>query len=80
MLGMICIRACSRLAGCRTATRVRSVHSITGITAAQVMRVCVFVAKYPVIKCHLTVTVYKVSYDLLTSPLCVCVCLRLMKR
>ncbi|XP_042348923.1 histidine--tRNA ligase isoform X1 [Plectropomus leopardus] len=36
MLGMFCIRACSGLVGFRTATRVRSLHSHTGITVAQI--------------------------------------------
>lgn len=36
MLAMFCIRACSRLVGCRTATRALSLHSFPGITVAQV--------------------------------------------
>ncbi|XP_070819016.1 histidine--tRNA ligase isoform X1 [Chaetodon trifascialis] len=36
MLGMFCIRACSGLLGCRTATRARSLHSVPGITVAQI--------------------------------------------
>uniref|UniRef100_A0A8D3AVM1 histidine--tRNA ligase n=1 Tax=Scophthalmus maximus TaxID=52904 RepID=A0A8D3AVM1_SCOMX len=36
MLGMFCIRACSGLGALRTATRVRSLHSVPGITVAQI--------------------------------------------
>lgn len=36
MLAMFCIRACSGLVGCRTATRALSLHSVPGITMAQV--------------------------------------------
>uniref|UniRef100_UPI0037E72FC6 histidine--tRNA ligase isoform X1 n=1 Tax=Semicossyphus pulcher TaxID=241346 RepID=UPI0037E72FC6 len=35
MLGMFCVRALG-LAGCRTATRARSLHSVPGITVAQI--------------------------------------------
>ncbi|XP_078117138.1 histidine--tRNA ligase isoform X1 [Sander vitreus] len=36
MLTVFCVRACSGLAGFRTATRVRSMHSLPGITVAQI--------------------------------------------
>lgn len=57
MLAMFCIRACSGLVGCRTATRALSLHSFPGITVAQVglcfcLHVCVW-QKFPVIKCCL---------------------------